>query len=189
MNPKPKKQQGMLSRIQAVSWVNLAMFGVLMVALMVIIALTGSVTERGNEIERYEAQCEKLGSASSLLQAELDTAEVALVEAQKSESLAWAEASSVASQYQKLATEVTGLKTNFQIVSAEKAVAEQRWQQSQYESVELRRLLNEQLVKYKELRAVLVKVNDRKDSTVNDFTEAERIAFYVVWDEWWEEVD
>jgi len=130
----------------------------------------------------YRQRYEVLDTEKVKLQAELDTAKQELATLKASKETV----SVLKSQVSQQQSEVGGLKASLQNAVNDSASWQQKFLQSQSTLGGTQRLLADSQRYYSELHSKLSVVNSRESDTVNGFTTEERVAFYKVWDKWWD---
>ena len=79
-------------------------------------------------------------------------------------------------------------QSNYQSAVDQSYNNQMRFVNSQAEVSRLNGVVAEQVNEYNELMGKLTSVNDKTNETINAHTPEEKTAFYLLWDEWWQEV-
>jgi len=145
--------------------------------------------------QRYNTQykdlkdsCDKLDAENKSLMAQNAELQKQVQAAQQGAQAAKAELDNYKTQYKTLAGQAAAAQTALANITDERALFEQRFLQSQVEVALLQSQLKTSQQEYDEIYTNLVKVDKRTDPTINDYTAAQRTAFYLIWDKWWDVV-
>jgi len=138
-------------------------------------------------MKQQVAQYNDLSAKFDALQKEHSALQAALTETQKTSAGYQAELAGIKAENRILNSELVNTRTSLQNAINEQAKLETKVAQDIAEMASLRQAVTNASEAYRDILAKITDINNRTDSTIDDFTEAKRIIFYELWDEWWQD--
>ena len=130
----------------------------------------------------YRQRYEILDAERTTLQAELEAVKQDLSDAGASGDTV----SVLKAQVLQQQTEIGRLTVALQTATTDSDSWKQRFQQSQYDIGMLQISISATEDTYAVLHSKLLAVDNRESDTVNSFPAEDRVAFYEIWDKWWD---